>query len=79
MGTYTCDGTTANMYINGALDNTGTVFQRTAKSNGFIIGSNVELPWIYFDGYIDEFGIWDKVITQEEITTLYNNGNGLFY
>ena len=29
-----------------------------------------------FDGKIDEFSSWDKVLSQSEVTTLYNSGNG---
>lgn len=28
---------------------------------------------------LDEFGIWNKVLTQTEVNTLYNNGNGNSY
>lgn len=33
----------------------------------------------YFDGIIDEVGIWDKVLSSSEITDLYNSGSGLAY
>lgn len=29
------------------------------------------------NGSLDEVGIWDKVLTQEEVLSLWNNGNGL--
>ena len=29
-----------------------------------------------FDGKIDELSSWDKVLSQSEVTTLYNSGNG---
>jgi hypothetical protein len=32
-----------------------------------------------FDGIIDEVGIWDKVLSQAEVTELYNGGAGLQY
>lgn len=32
-----------------------------------------------FDGYIDELGIWSRVLTQQEVEDLYNSGSGLFY
>ena len=31
----------------------------------------------YFDGLIDQAALWNRVLTAEEITTLYNGGNGL--
>ena len=33
----------------------------------------------YYDGKFDEVGIWNKRLTQSEITSLYNSGNGLAY
>jgi len=32
-----------------------------------------------FNGIIDEVGIWSKVLTQAEVTSLYNSGSGLSY
>jgi hypothetical protein len=33
----------------------------------------------YFNGNIDAFNVWTKVLTQSEITELYNSGNGKQY
>lgn len=33
----------------------------------------------YFDGLIDEVGLWNRVLTTDEISSLYNSGNGLAY
>lgn len=33
----------------------------------------------YFNGTIDEVGMWNRTLTQAEVTALYNNGNGLKY
>lgn len=33
----------------------------------------------FFDGLIDEVGFWKRVLTSEEITELYNSGNGRDY
>jgi hypothetical protein len=33
----------------------------------------------YYNGILDEVGVWDKVLTPTEITELYNNGNGKQY
>lgn len=30
-------------------------------------------------GLIDEVAVWNRVLTQDEVTLLYNSGNGLFY
>jgi hypothetical protein len=33
----------------------------------------------YFDGIIDEMGLWSKTLTSTEITDLYNSGSGIPY
>ena len=33
----------------------------------------------YYKGMIDEIGFWNRTLTDEEITELYNNGDGFFY
>jgi hypothetical protein len=32
-----------------------------------------------FSGEIDEIGVWDRALTDSEVSTLYNSGNGLQY
>ena len=34
---------------------------------------------LFFDGVLDEIGIWDRVLTSTEIGQLYNSGAGLAY
>lgn len=34
---------------------------------------------LYWDGVIDEFGFWSKVLSASERTELYNSGNGTTY
>jgi len=34
---------------------------------------------LFFDGMIDEVGIWDRVLTSGEVTELWNGGDGLPY
>jgi hypothetical protein len=43
----------------------------TASDNTTAIG--------FYSGKIDEFNIWNRVLTQSEITDLYNSGNGSQY
>lgn len=33
----------------------------------------------YYDGLIDELGIWNKTLSSNEILSLYSNGNGIDY
>lgn len=71
VGTY--DGTNIKMYINGVL-------KGTTLHAGNIFDENAELTIGKFDtefwkGSIDEFFIYNKVLTQEEVTQLYNYSN----
>ena len=61
-GTY--DGTTANIYVNGLLENSNTQsFDNLSDSGGFV-SSNSEWGW---QGIIDEVSIWNDALTEAEI------------
>jgi len=73
----TWDGTNLKIYFNGILEN-------TSVSNSINIGnSNENLffgtmatnpTWPYWlNGKIDDIGIWNRALTQQEITALYNS------
>ena len=51
---------------------------RIGCSNGADV-SNPTNPARFFQGKLDEFNIWNRVLTQSEITELYNSGNGKQY
>lgn len=58
---------------------TGTVNPGNS-SNGFAIGaSNAGSGGNFFDGIIDEVGIWNRRLTDAEIDELYNSGAGITY
>lgn len=44
----------------------------------FVIGSNASHT-AGTTGYIDEVGVWHRLLTTQEKTDLYNSGSGLFY
>lgn len=75
----TKDSTTWKGYIDAVVCPTtfgGTIIAPTGNST---IGANVVtfLPqYRLFDGKIDELGVWSKALTLQEITDLYNGGNG---
>lgn len=56
---------------------TGGVAPNTSNG-GFTLGSRSggSLP---FDGRLDEWGIWKRLLTSAERTTLYNGGSGVTY
>jgi hypothetical protein len=77
------------MYVNGVLQNltttSGTNDLKPHK-NSFLINTfpfrigtytyNNYGSWAEFNGTVDELGVWNRVLTQSEITELYNNGLG---
>ncbi|MFZ4672598.1 MAG: LamG-like jellyroll fold domain-containing protein [Flavobacterium sp.] len=64
------NGNLVSIYINGTLENSGT----NLNLQGIIdlyFGVRTDL-FAYFNGILDDIGIWNRALTQEEITNLYN-------
>jgi len=55
----------ANTPTNGDANGTGTLAARSRLNTGF------------FNGDLDEYSMWSKVMSDSDITTLYNGGAGL--
>ena len=72
----TYDGTTAIAYLNGEVVGTDTVASGAldTTSQPFQIGRRGTVQ--YFDGSIDEVRVYNRALTQAEITALYNSGDG---
>ena len=71
-------GTATNNLIPYASDNLNNSFPfRIGCLSGD--GSGSLNPNAFFQGKIDEFCVWNKALTQSEITDLYNSGTGKFY
>jgi len=72
---------TFKFYINNTLAGTATV-TGTYNDN---TSAEVRLCNMqkytdnYLDGALDEVGVWTRAITTDEISSLYNSGNGLSY
>lgn len=83
VGVYT--GTALQIYINGNLiTSKATTLQSIYQSDIDInIGVHYAIGYqqnLYsMKGLIDQTCIWNRALTQPEITTLYNGGNGLPY
>ena len=87
--TITYDGlntsTSCKMYINGTSTSvsrtvTGTGASSITNSTSARIGVNNQSSGVhYWSGIIDEVGIWDRELTADEVTDLYNSGSGLQY
>lgn len=73
------DGTSTRLYVDGALvDGPDTVTGTIGATGSVGIGANYS-GGQYWNGSIDETGIWGRALSATEITTLYNSGAGLAY
>lgn len=74
------DGTNSKIFINGveAASATGTTLSNSTSINASI-GANSAESSNYFDGMIDEVGIWSRALTADEVSQLYNSNRALAY
>jgi Concanavalin A-like lectin/glucanases superfamily/Carboxypeptidase regulatory-like domain len=77
----TFDGTTAKIYVNGVLENNQTVSGSIRSSTTPTIIGNADTACrgiggnsAGFNGIIDEPSIYNRAITQDEITSIFNAG-----
>lgn len=63
------------LYIDGVLDGTEPDYTQKNIGGNFVLGGQFATG--RFRGSVDEFAIWDRPITQTEVTTLYNGGAGI--
>lgn len=77
---YTAAAGTVDIYVDNVAQTqqTGQVTSIYNSTAGFNMG-RIEEPANYFDGVIDEAGIWSKALTSTEVSDLYNSGNPLPY
>ncbi|MFN5209161.1 MAG: LamG-like jellyroll fold domain-containing protein, partial [Bacteroidota bacterium] len=64
--------------IDGQLNNSGTAPNslRTATNSTFVFGLSSSPFWPNpFPGKLDDIGIWNRALTQQEVTNLYNATN----
>ncbi len=76
----TYDGSKQKLYLNGnkvdEKDQIGTTIVNNMDltiGTRFFNGNFAD----YYPGLVDEFGIWNRALTQEEVTQLWNNGDGV--
>lgn len=70
--------TSVSLYVDGTKTNTeATTFVATV--NDFWLGYLGRSSVWWLDGQIDEVGFWDKALSDDEVTELYNSGAGLQY
>jgi hypothetical protein len=64
--------------VNNGTPATGAVPGINTTSAPFLVGVRGDFKG-YYDGLIDEVGIWTRLLTTAERTQLYNSGSGLTY
>lgn len=74
---HSFDGSFARTYVNGVLESSISCSYSTfSNSYALIFGRRhiSGLPY-FWNGKIDDFGLWNRALTQQEITALYNSSN----
>lgn len=76
-GAVTYSGNDAIVYLNGSQDGSGTISRTSYSSSTTLIGGHADLTasgFSEFDGMIDEFAVFDSVLSASQITSIYNSG-----
>ena len=77
---YTSADTTVSFSLdNGAFTTTELSIGPRGVINGTLFAGGTGAAGSYLDGLIDEASIWNRVLTADEITELYNSGVGTTY
>lgn len=78
--TFTWNSTGEYLYLNGNLENQSSYGGGWELTGGApVIGERSGIYDNEFDGTIDEFGVWDRALSHQEVSQLYNSGQGLEY
>ncbi|MFN6039776.1 MAG: LamG-like jellyroll fold domain-containing protein [Bacteroidota bacterium] len=75
MFTVTYEGTTQKLFMNGVLVNSQPNTGSLQTSNLPLLFGKIGGNSGYFDGILDDLGIWNRALTQQEISDLYNAVN----
>lgn len=71
---YNAASSTINIKVNnGTTDTSASVNPVTISTADFELGRQLTY---YLDGNLDEVGLWNRVLTSTELTSLYNSGRG---
>lgn len=78
---FTRNSDTGAMYINGELISVGTLMNSIGRTNNnFYVGCLKSSSWspdYFFNGRLDQIGLWDRALDSAEVSNLYNSGAGL--
>jgi hypothetical protein len=72
--TLTRNGSTFSIYVNGNLENSGTITRAIENTNSFIGAANAGVGNV--TGNIEEVGIWNTALTEQEVKELYEAQKG---
>jgi len=76
----TSDGGELKIYVNGVEVNSTTAGSSAITFDHFTAGCGSNgTSGDNWNGAIDEFGVWQRALSADEVTQLYNSGNGLAY
>ena len=75
---FTFDGQALKQYINGVLISSKSLSGFSLNTNGnsgisIGVSDQANGNWGPFGGKIDDIGLWNRALTQAEITALYNS------
>lgn len=83
VGVFDFSNGTMALYCNNSLVGTSSLTNLTGQSGGLLTigvdGSNLVSGKLKSGDMVDEVAYFDRALTSDEITQLYNNGNGLTY
>ena len=68
----TFDGTNIKIYVDGVLIGSGTNTLWNTNGTEFYFGARPSQGNSFFPGQLDDIGIWNRALTPQEITDLYN-------
>jgi len=75
----TYDGSTCNCYVDNQLDAAISLsgFPSSGYTTPFTVGKVYHFAGLYFKGLLTGIRAFNRTLTANEITLLYNNGNGI--
>jgi hypothetical protein len=73
--TFNHTNNSVKVYLNGAEEISATEADNGGETGSFYLGVGFGGAQ-YHDGRIDAAGVWSRVVTAQEISDLYNSGNG---
>ena len=77
---YTSDTINVKLYENGDfIKQVSNSFTPDGNAKLTLGEDSINTPAREWEGKLDEFGIWQRELSQEEITFLYNDGDGVAY